>query len=251
MHGKEPMKLTILGSGDAFGSGGRFNTCLHLEAGGETVMIDCGGSSPLALNRSGLDRNAIGTWLFTHFHGDHFAGLPFLLLDAFFVTRRTAPLLIAGPKGIAERTHAIVEALYPGFADFPRAFALDFLEIRPDAPAMLGGLSVTALPARHDERAGPCQSYRFTAGGRTLAFTGDTTWTDAMVDLAAGSDVLLSECNSHRTKLATHLDWETLESRLGTLATQRLILTHMSGEMLAFTDPIPAERAFDGMVVSL
>lgn len=244
------MKLTILGTGDAFGSGGRYNTCLHLQAGGETVMVDCGGSSPLALNRSGLDRNAIGTWLFTHFHGDHFAGLPFLYLDAFFVTQRTAPLLIAGPKGIADKTRAIIDALYPGFNEFPRAFDLNFLEITPDTPAKLGGLAISALPARHDERAGPCQSYRFAAAGKTLAFTGDTAWTEAMVDLAVGTDVLLSECNSHRTKLATHLDWETLDAHRAELATKRLILTHMSGEMLAFTDPIPAERAHDGMIVT-
>ena len=244
------MQLTILGTGDAFGSGGRFNTCLHLQAGGETVMIDCGGSSPLALHRSGLDRNAISTWLFTHFHGDHFAGLPFLFLDAFFVTRRRTPLLIAGPKGIADKTRAIIEALYPGFTEFPRAFDLDFLEITPTAPATLGGLAISALPALHDDRAGPCQSYRFTAGGRTLAFTGDTAWTEAMIDLAAGTDVLLSECNCHRTKLATHLDWETLEAHRADLATKRLILTHMNDEMLAFQDPIPAERAYDGMIVT-
>ena len=76
------MRLQFLGSGDAFGSGGRFNTCFHLErANRGNVLIDCGASSMVAIRKWGVDPNAISTVLVTHLHGDHFGGLPFFLLD--------------------------------------------------------------------------------------------------------------------------------------------------------------------------
>ena len=70
------MKITILGSGDAFGTGGRFNSCLHVEAAGQRMLVDCGSSGMVTLNKAGIERNGLSTLLFTHFHGDHFGGLP-------------------------------------------------------------------------------------------------------------------------------------------------------------------------------
>src|SRR4051812_49034518 len=78
------MQLQFVGCGDALGCGGRFNTCFHVS--GETVnfLIDCGASSLPALKRLAIARDDIDLILITHFHGDHFAGVPFLLLDAQF-----------------------------------------------------------------------------------------------------------------------------------------------------------------------
>jgi len=79
--------VQFVGSGDAFGSGGRFNTCF-LVAGTKTrFLIDCGASTPVALKRAGIDLDGIDGVALTHLHGDHFGGLPFLLLSA------TSPLL--------------------------------------------------------------------------------------------------------------------------------------------------------------
>ena len=111
------MKLTFVGCGDAFGSGGRFNTCFHLErAAGGNVLIDCGASSMVAIRKAGLDPNGIAAILVTHLHGDHFGGLPFFLLDAQLVSRRTAPLLLAGPPGFEERLMTVMEAMFTGSA---------------------------------------------------------------------------------------------------------------------------------------
>ena len=78
------MRLTIVGSGDAFGSGGRFNTCFWLETAKGTLLVDCGASSLVALKARGLDHARIDGIILSHLHGDHFGGLPFLLLDAQF-----------------------------------------------------------------------------------------------------------------------------------------------------------------------
>ena len=248
------LRVTVVGSGDAFGAGGRFNTCLHVEGGQAPFLLDCGASSLVALNAPHarhLDRNAIGAILFTHFHGDHFAGLPYFLLDAQFVTRRRAPLLIAGPKGVEARARTVVETLYPGAFDAPRKFEARFMEISPGTPAELLGVRVEAFAMAHDERAGPCQGYRLSLGGRTFAFSGDTGWCDALPALTRGADVALLECyqDSGRAS-AAHLDAPTLIARRGELTARRLIVTHMSAAMLA-SDADPGERAYDGMAIDV
>jgi ribonuclease BN (tRNA processing enzyme) len=245
------MNITILGSGDAFGSGGRFNSCLHVEAGGERMLLDCGGSSLVALNKAGIERNGISTLLFTHFHGDHFGGLPAFLLDAQFVSRRSEPLVIAGPLGVEHRALHALDANFPGAATNAWRFPIRYVEVTPESPAPLAGIDVTAFPMVHDERAGPCQGYRLAHGGKVFAFSGDTAWTEALVPLAAGADVLLVECYTWDVKLANHLDYETLASHRAELKTARIVLTHMGVSMLAHREPLPEERAHDGMVIAL
>src|SRR5260370_40082039 len=107
------MRLQFLGSGDAFGSGGRFNTCFHLERQAHgNVLIDCGASSMAAIRKWGVDPNGISTVLASHLHGDHFAGLPFLLLDAPLLSRRTTPLTLAGPPAFRDRLMTALEAMF-------------------------------------------------------------------------------------------------------------------------------------------
>ena len=80
------MQLRFVGCGDAFGSGGRSNTCFHITGERVNFLIDCGASSLPALQRQAIARDAIDLVLITHFHGDHFGGLPFLLWGVFFRT---------------------------------------------------------------------------------------------------------------------------------------------------------------------
>src|SRR5262249_57592897 len=100
-----PVELQFIGSGDAFGSGGRFESWLLLRGAGEPVLIDCGASSLIALKRAGVDPTEIGCVLLSHLHGDHFGGVPFLILDGQF-SRRARPLTVAGPPGVKTRVEA-------------------------------------------------------------------------------------------------------------------------------------------------
>jgi ribonuclease BN (tRNA processing enzyme) len=94
----EPMQLRFVGCGDALGSGGRFNTCFQVTGERVNFLIDCGASSLPALKRLSIARDEIDLILITHFHGDHFGGLPFFLLDAQFA-RRTRPLVMESRRG--------------------------------------------------------------------------------------------------------------------------------------------------------
>ena len=132
------MQLTFLGSGDAFAGGGRFQACLHLAGGDEPLLLDCGATTLVALKRADIDPASIGFVALSHLHGDHFAGLPWLILDGQF-SKRTRPLEIAGPAGVRERVERTFEALYPGAAAVERAFETDLRRaVRTDAATSSG-----------------------------------------------------------------------------------------------------------------
>ena len=118
------MDVRFLGSGDTFGSGGRLHTCIHVRSEETTFLIDCGASSLIAMKRFGVDPSSIDTVLVTHLHGDHFGGIPFFVLDAQLVSRRTRPLTVAGPPGLESRVHDTMEALFPGSSQAQRRFEL-------------------------------------------------------------------------------------------------------------------------------
>ena len=105
------MKVRFLGSGDAFGSGGRFQTCIHVESGAIQLLLDCGASSLIAMRRFGVDPAAIDAVILSHLHGDHFGGVPFLILHGQF-TRRARPLVVVGPRGVEARVREAMLTYY-------------------------------------------------------------------------------------------------------------------------------------------
>jgi ribonuclease BN (tRNA processing enzyme) len=180
------MRLTIVGSGDAFGSGGRFNTCFQVESASATVLVDCGASSLVALKARGLDPDRLDGVILSHLHGDHFGGLPFLLLDAQHLSRRQRPLIIAGPPGTRARLAAALEVLFPGAAATKWRFAWEVTEIAPGHSRDILGFGVVTAEVPHPSGA-PATAVRLTDGSATLAYSGDTEWTDALPAIADGA----------------------------------------------------------------
>src|ERR1051325_11284623 len=126
------MRLTVVGSGDAFGSGGRSNTCFWLETAKAMLTVDFGASALPALKARKLDQDKIGGSVRSPFHGDHFGGLPFLLLDAQFLARREKPLTIAGPPGTRARLDGAMEVLFPKSTGIKWRFPWSVQEIALD-----------------------------------------------------------------------------------------------------------------------
>jgi ribonuclease BN (tRNA processing enzyme) len=243
------MRVRFLGSGDAFGSGGRLQTCILLESGDFRCLVDCGASSLIALKRAAIDPNDIDTALITHFHGDHFGGIPFLVLDGQF-SRRSRRLLVAGPPGVAERVTQAMEVLFPGSSKAQRKFETEFLEIVGGTPVTIGPLRVTPYEVVHACGAPP-YALRIELGGFTIGYSGDTEWTDNLIPAAAGADVFISEAYFYDKPVRFHLDYATLADRRPQLSYKRLIVTHMGPDMLARVAELPVEAAYDGMEVSL
>jgi Metallo-beta-lactamase superfamily len=167
------MRIRFAGSGDAFGSGGRWQTCIHLSGAGQVLLVDCGATSLVALKAQGLDPNAVDAVAVTHLHGDHFGGLPFLILDGQF-SRRSAPLQVAGPPGIGARLAEAMEALFPGSSQVRRRFPVEITELRTDGrPAGLGAATVRGWEVEHACGAPPL-ALRVELGGVSFAYSGDT-----------------------------------------------------------------------------
>jgi ribonuclease BN (tRNA processing enzyme) len=244
------MQLRFVGCGDALGSGGRSNTCFHVTGSHLNFLIDCGASSLPALKRLGIAREQIDLILITHFHGDHFGGLPFLLLDAQF-TRRTRPLVIAGPEGIETRLTQLMEALFENSSKTKQRFDLSIVALTPEETRTFGAVNVTPFPVVHGESGGPFLAYRIEAEGRVIAYSADTEWTETLIPLARGADLFIAEAYYYDKVVKNHLSLKTLEAHLTEINPKRLVLTHMSDDMLSRLETLTYTAASDGMVVEL
>lgn len=155
-----PITVRFVGAGDAFGSGGRFQTCIVVDGPGCRFAIDFGASSLIALSQQGIEHNSLDAILLTHLHRDHAAGVPFLLIDAMLAARRTRPLA----------------------AKFP----LDWIEMEPGRGQPVLDLVVTPERARHTRETNPT-ALRIQVGDRVVTYPGDTEWTPTSRGTPAGS----------------------------------------------------------------
>jgi ribonuclease BN (tRNA processing enzyme) len=244
------VKIRFLGSGDAFGSGGRFNTCFLVEADSGSFLIDCGASAMIAMRRFAVDPNAISTVFLSHLHGDHFGGLPFLILDAQPYSRRTEPLTIAGPPGTEARLAQAMEVFFPGSTDARRKFETRVVELTAGVPAEVDGVTVTPFEVDHACGAPPF-ALRLEVAGKVVAYSGDTEWTENLIEAGRGADLLIAEALFFERRIRYHLDYASLAEHLGEIGAKRVILTHMALDMLARRHEVPLDCARDGMVVDI
>lgn len=245
------MKLQFIGSGDAFGSGGKFNTCFHVVGEKSNFLIDCGASSLIGLKKHRVDLNSIQTILFTHFHADHFGGIPFFILDAQFFSKRIEPLTIVGPRGLCVWYERVLETSFPGSSKTKTKFDLEFVELEEKQPTRIGNIKVTSYLVSHGNPGGPFFSYRIECEDRIISYTGDTEWTESLVDAGYKADLFIAESYFYDKKVQLHSDYVTLIDNLHKITPKRLVLTHMSEDMLSRVANLQHEFAEDGMVLEL
>jgi ribonuclease BN (tRNA processing enzyme) len=247
------MRLTVVGCGDAFGSGGRLQTCYHVKAAGTRFLIDCGASAMIGLNRLGIDPNAIPAIFISHLHGDHYAGLVWWLLHAQHLAKRTVALTVVGPPGIEARFTAACEVLFPGSSGVRRRFDLRFIELAREQPAEVGPVRAAAFEVSHPSGA-PSYALRFEVGDKVLSFTGDTEWVESLVPAGRGANLYIMECYHFEGAPNYHMSWKTIEPSLDRIGAKRVMLTHMAERMLARKSEVADARvvlAEDGLVIEL
>ncbi len=242
------VSVRFLGSGDAFGSGGRHQACVLVRADTTCFLIDCGASSLISIRRFEVDPVEIDAILISHLHGDHFGGLPFFILEAQFISRRTKPLVVAGPPGLEERVRQAQEVLFPGSSQTQQKFALEFVEPNEGIETRVGSLAATPFSVAHASGA-PAYAWRIQCGDKVIAYSGDTEWTDALVQVAKGADLFICEAYYFEKKVKYHLDYQALMSHRDELGCRRLILTHMNDDMLSRLEDVDMEWAEDGKCV--
>ncbi len=246
----EKIQIRFLGSGDAFGSGGRLQTCICIKATTSTFLVDCGASSLIALRRYGVAPNDIDMILLSHLHGDHFGGIPFFVLDAQLISKRDRSLIIVGPPGTQRRVVEAMEIFFPGSSQVQRKFSLDLREFAFNRPQTLGEVIVTPYRVHHPS-GDPSLALRIECNGKIITYSGDTEWTETLVPAARGADLLIAEAYFFEKKVKFHLDFHTLMAHLDELRPKRLIVTHMSEDMLTRLEQIHCECAEDGKLIEV
>ena len=220
----EPLDLLFLGSGNAFAAG-RYWSSFLLNG---RYLFD---ASPVALphlKRCDVALEEIEAIFISHFHADHFFGLPFLLLEYSELTSRSKELTIIGPPGIEERLRTVIKAGFPHLLDHKKSYRESYIELRDGLEGEVAGLKFRARSVTHVDGM-DCFGVRVQVGERTLAFSGDTVMCDPLVELAEGADVFVVECSCWDDSCGPHLgpnDIRELRRRLGPKPT--FILTHLS-----------------------
>jgi ribonuclease BN (tRNA processing enzyme) len=248
------MRVTFVGTGDAFGTGGRAHTCIRLDSDGKCLLLDFGAASIVGWRRLGFSFNDVDAVLVTHLHGDHFGGLPFLMLEAQYIEPRSKPLVVMGPPGLRSRLSMTMEAFFPGSTGIAWRFQWNIEEIAPRGDHMLAGFDIRTVQVVHSAGA-PSTAVRVSAGGKVFAFSGDTAWTDRLLEISVGADAMACECHSLRPGVPGHMDWPRLRENLPRLGAKRILITHMGPDVLANLPAIcregGVEAASDGLAIEI
>ena len=238
-------ELVFVGTGDAFGSGGRRNSAILLRGGDKTLLLDCGPSSLIGLKSLGIDPLEIDAVAISHFHGDHAAGLPFLLLDYLFEGQRRSPLQVLGPPGIEERLSKMTR-LFEYSEERP--YRVLFSEFDCEKRIQIEGMSILPFPAFHHPETLP-HMLRVECDGRALFFSGDTGWRDDLPEQVGEVDLFVSEATQLEDSFEYHLSCARLRKERKRFRCKRTILTHLGREVLQELDRVPFDTARDGLVV--
>ncbi|WP_432709028.1 MBL fold metallo-hydrolase [Pedobacter sp.] len=243
------VNLEIIGCGDAFGSGGNNHTCFYLRTDRLQILIDCGATSGPALKKHHIDISSLDYVLVSHLHGDHFGGLPFLLLDS-LQTPRVKPLQIVGPPGIKERTRQLFDLLYPGSAKNLDEEMFIYTTYTSEQVLKTDCFSLEVFPVIHTEQAMP-HGLKLTLQGKVVSYSGDTSWCDNLIAIAKNADLFICECTFYNHEGKGHLNYHTIMQHRPELDCEMLLLTHLDQEMLDAADKVEVPCAYDGMKLTI
>jgi len=236
------LEMTFLGSGNAFASGGRYWSSFLANG---RYLFDAPPTLLPHLKRIGAPLTDIEVIFLTHFHGDHFMGLPFLFLEYIYLTERRDDLFIVGPPGVEGKIEEFARQCYPEVTR-ESGYGRRYVEARPGSDQFVNEVSFRAFPMNHVRGKLECFGYRVPVGGKTVAYTGDTMFCEEIFELADGADVLVLDCTYSEGGGPEHMgidDLRVIRERVAAETT--IVLTHLNGEPdVAGLDNVIAARDF-------
>jgi ribonuclease BN (tRNA processing enzyme) len=213
------LDLLFLGSGNAFAAQGRAFSSFLLNG---RYLFDCGPTVLQQLRKAGISSRDIEVVFVSHFHADHFFGLPFLMLDAKY-GGRTEDLTIVGPPGIEERTRRLLEIGYPNLVG-SSGYQRRYVEAADGCRGSVAGLEFVASRVQHVDEF-ECFAFRVETEGRSLVYSGDTTLCEGLLRLAQGADVIVTECSCR--EVAVHLGPAGVDEVARQAPGAEIIVTHL------------------------
>lgn len=223
-------EIVFVGTSDAFGAGGRRQSAIFVRHASGGLLLDCGATTCSGLDALSIPRDEVDTVLVSHFHGDHFGGIPALLLAALYEDERKHPLRVIGPPGTEQRVRELAAAMGHPLDGRPFDFRLEFGELTPGRAIELGPLRVEAFATHHSPDSVP-HGFVIEQGRTRLAYSGDTGWFNGLPARVAGSQLFICECTYRTAGFEYHLNLETLEARRGEFDCGRIVLTHLGADM--------------------
>jgi ribonuclease Z len=241
------MDLTLLGTGCPQADTERFGPASLVCHDSLAFLVDCGSGVTQRLLAAGLNGRALDAVFLTHLHSDHIVDL-FQLIISSWHQGRDRPQCIFGPPGtrhycdglMALWRAELVQRIAHEQRTSTRALELEVIEFQAGLVWDKKDVRVTAVEVDHR----PVKfAYGFVleAGGRKLAFSGDTAYCPALIEAAQGADVLVHECFIHdgmavatgnctAAGLRNVASYHTLSSEVGKIATAAavgcLVLNH-------------------------
>ena len=242
--------VTFIGTSDAFAAGGRRQSAIYLRCDQGAVLLDCGPTTNTGLMQLGIDRNDVDAIVISHFHADHFSGIPHFLLAAHHQDERRKPITIAGPSGIERRVRELAQAMGAPLKGDESLYETRFQEFSIDQACEIGPVTLRGFSTHHPADCSP-HGMVVQIGSHRIAFSGDTGWFEGLPECVAGCDLFICECTLSQPGYEFHLDLETLIARLASFDCGRIILTHLGPEMSALRGRCEFETADDGLQISL
>jgi ribonuclease BN (tRNA processing enzyme) len=234
------LELSFLGSGGAFAIGGRYWSSFVVN---RRYVFEAPPTLLPHLKRMAIPVADIHAVFITHFHGDHFMGLPFLFLEYAYLTPRRDDLYIAGPPGVQALIEGLAETAFPGLSHAEVDYQRRYLEAKPGPEQALDDVRFLTMPMNHANGKLTALGYRLHLDGKVLAYSGDTQLCDELFALAEGADVLIVDCSYCQGEGPEHMGIADIMKVKKTLSpSTAIILTHLDTE--------PDSSCLDGLLVA-
>ena len=162
--------VVFIGTSDAFGAGGRRQSAIFARGERGGLLFDCGGTTNTGMSQLGISRDEVDVILISHFHGDHFGGIPAFLYAALYTDERTQPLEIVGPPEIQERVYRLADAMGHHLDGREWTFPVHYREIHAGELLASGPAQIEAFATQHQPEAHP-QGYRVRLGREQIAYS--------------------------------------------------------------------------------
>ncbi len=193
----DEMRVTLLGTGTPFPNTERFGSAILIEVADKKLLFDCGRGVVIRLTQTGINPKEIDGLFLTHLHSDHVVGIPDLWLTGWFLGR-SRPLRIWGPQGTSSMAKDLAQAF--GFdirvRQVPpdplpaKGVEIDAKEIEQGEIYNDGSTRVSAFLVDHGT-VKPAFGYRIDSAGHSVVISGDTKFSQNLVDFARGADCLI------------------------------------------------------------